>query len=149
MRAVLQRVGRASVTVAGEVVGQIDRGWLVLLGVGQTDTPAEAAYLADKTLNLRAFPDAAGKMNHSLLDSGGAVLVVSQFTLYGDCRNGRRPGFSEAAPPELASELYLAYCEALRAGGVRVETGRFRAHMDVELLNEGPVTFLLDSGRAF
>jgi len=149
MRAVLQRVARASVTVAGEVVGRIEGGWLVLLGVGQGDGAAEAAYLADKTLNLRAFPDADGKMNLSVRDTGGAALVVSQFTLYGDCRKGRRPGFTDAAPPDMANELYRTYCDALRAGGLRVETGRFQAHMDVELLNDGPVTFLLDSGKAF
>ena len=149
MRAVLQRVARASVTVDGQVVGRIDDGWLVLLGVGRGDTAAEAAYLADKTLNLRAFPDAEGKMNLSVLETGGKALVVSQFTLYGDCRKGRRPGFSDAAAPELANELYLVFCDALRAGGVKVETGRFQAHMDVDLLNDGPVTFLLDSGKSF
>ncbi len=149
MRAVLQRVARASVTVDGEVVGRIAGGWLVLLGVGTADGPAEAAFLAEKTANLRAFPDAEGKMNLSLLDTKGAALVVSQFTLYGDCRKGRRPGFSDAAPPERANELYLAYADALRRLGIAVETGRFQTHMAVELLNDGPVTFLLDSGKAF
>ena len=149
MRAVLQRVARASVTVDERVVGRIDGGWLVLLGVGQGDASAAAAYLAEKTLNLRAFPDDEGKMNRSVLETGGKVLVVSQFTLYGDCRKGRRPGFSDAASPELANELYQVFCDALRAGGVGVETGRFQAHMAVELLNDGPVTFLLDSGKSF
>jgi D-tyrosyl-tRNA(Tyr) deacylase len=149
MRAVLQRVARAKVTVGGEVVGEIERGWLVLLGVGAADGPAEVGYLADKTANLRAFPDADGKMNLSVAEIKGAVLVVSQFTLYGDCRKGRRPGFSAAAPPAQANELYEAFVAALRRLGLPVATGTFQAHMDVELLNDGPVTFLLDSDKAF
>jgi D-tyrosyl-tRNA(Tyr) deacylase len=149
MRAVLQRVARASVTVEGQVVGKIAGGWLVLLGVGQADHPEDARYLAEKTANLRAFPDAEGKMNRSVLDTKGQVLAVSQFTLYGDCRKGRRPGFTDAAPPDKAKELYLAYVDALKGFGIGVETGKFQHHMDVELLNDGPVTFLLDSGKAF
>ncbi len=149
MRAVLQRVARASVTVDGEEVGRIAGGWLVLLGVGASDGLADAAFLAEKTANLRAFPDAEGKVNLSLLDIKGGALVVSQFTLYGDCRKGRRPGFSDAAPPERANELYQAFTKALETHGVPVQTGRFQAHMAVDLLNDGPVTFILDSGKAF
>ncbi len=149
MRAVLQRVARASVTVDDEVVGKIAGGWLVLLGVGSGDGPAEAAFLAEKTANLRAFSDTAGKMNRSLLETKGSALVVSQFTLYGDCRKGRRPGFADAAPAGRACELYLAFVGGLRKLGIHVETGRFQAQMAVELLNDGPVTFLLDSGKAF
>ena len=148
MRAVLQRVARASVTVDGQVVGRIGAGWLVLLGVGTADGPADVDYLVDKTLNLRAFTDTEGKMNLSVLDVKGDLLVVSQFTLYGDCRKGRRPGFSDAAPPALAQELYARYVEGLKAGGIKVETGRFQVHMSVELVNDGPVTLLLDSSRS-
>src|SRR5688500_3713047 len=149
MRAVLQRVSSASVTVAGEVVGAIDGGWLVLLGVSRTDGDADARYLAEKTLGLRAFPDQDGKMNLALAEAGGKLLVVSQFTLFGDCRKGRRPGFSDAAAPELANDLYMKYVGYLREGGGTVETGRFQAHMDVALVNDGPVTFLLDSTKQF
>jgi D-tyrosyl-tRNA(Tyr) deacylase len=149
MRAVLQRVSRASVRVEGQVVGEIGRGWLVLLGVGAKDGPDEAAQLADKTLNLRAFPDDDGKMNRSVQDVGGGVLVVSQFTLYGDCRKGRRPGFSDAAPAAQAQDLYERFVAAIRAAGGPVATGRFQTHMDVELVNDGPVTLLLDSDKAF
>lgn len=149
MRAVLQRVARASVTVDGEVVGKVAGGWLVLLGVGKEDGPADAAFLAEKTANLRAFPDSDGKMNLSVRDIRGEALVVSQFTLYGDCRKGRRPGFSDAAPPDRANELYLEFAAVLGRLGVPVQTGRFQADMKVELLNDGPVTFLLDSGKAF
>ena len=149
MRAVVQRVNRASVTVAGVVVGAIDRGFLVLLGITTTDTAADAVTLADKIAGLRVFEDDGGKMNLSLADVGGAVLVVSQFTLYGDCRKGRRPSFVAAAGPELAEPLYQTFCDALREHGIAVETGRFRAQMDVELVNDGPVTLLLDSGRLF
>lgn len=149
MRAVLQRVSKASVTVEGKVVGQIDRGWLVLLGVTAADGPTDVAYLADKVLNLRAFPDAEGKMNLSVTDVGGGLLVVSQFTLYGDCRKGRRPGFSDAAPPAQADALYQSFVAKLRETGIKVETGQFQAHMDVALNNDGPVTFLLDSLKAF
>ncbi len=136
-------------TVDGEVTGRIGKGWLVLLGVAQGDGPADAAYLAEKTINLRAFPDAEGKMNRSAVDVQGGVLVVSQFTLYGDCRKGRRPGFSDAAPPAVANELYEAFVTLIRASGLEVGTGRFQAHMDVALVNDGPVTFMLDSKKAF
>ena len=149
MRAVIQRVSRARVTVDGQTVGAIERGFLVLLGVGQKDTAADAEYLADKTAGLRVFADAEDKMNLALAEAGGAVLVVSQFTLYGDCRKGRRPSFDEAAPPELANSLYEKYVEALRTRGLHVETGTFQAMMDVELVNEGPVTLLLDSRKMF
>jgi D-tyrosyl-tRNA(Tyr) deacylase len=156
MRAVLQRVSRAKVTVAGEVVGEIGRGLLVLLGVAQGDTHADAQQLADKTVQLRIFDDADGKMNLSLVDvrrgspdpAIGAVLVVSQFTLLGDCRKGRRPSFIQAAPPELAEQLYEAYVAAIGVQGIPVQTGRFRAMMDVELVNDGPVTLLLDTKSA-
>jgi D-aminoacyl-tRNA deacylase len=149
MRAVIQRVSRARVTVEGRVTGEIAAGVAVLLGVGRGDTAEAAAYLSDKTANLRIFPDAEGKMNRSLIDIGGAALVVSQFTLYGDTRGGRRPGFSRAAPPEEASQHYEEYVRALRVLGVRVETGIFQTHMDVELVNDGPVTILLDSEKLF
>lgn len=149
MRAVVQRVAEASVRVEGEVVGRIGSGLLVLLGVGQADAEADADFLADKTLNLRIFPDEAGQMNLSVLELGGEVLVVSQFTLYGDARKGRRPSYVEAAPPELANRLYERYVSRLRASGLRVETGVFRALMDVALVNRGPVTLLLDSRKAF
>jgi D-aminoacyl-tRNA deacylase len=149
MRAVVQRVSRASVTVDGDVVGSIGKGFVVLLGVTHDDTEADAAYLAEKILGLRIFEDDAGKMNLSLADVGGACLVVSQFTLYGDCRKGRRPSFVAAAGPEQAEALYELLVERLRAGGINVATGRFRAHMDVELVNDGPVTMLLDSGKTF
>jgi D-tyrosyl-tRNA(Tyr) deacylase len=145
MRAVIQRVRRAAVVVAGETVGAVEAGWLVLLGVAPADTPAEAAWLADKVANLRAFEDDAGKMNRSVLDIGGGVLVVSQFTLYGDCRKGRRPGFSGAAPPDVAEPLYERFAAELRAVGLPVATGRFGADMQVELVNDGPVTFVLDT----
>jgi len=147
MRAVLQRVRWATVTVGDETVGAIAAGWLVLLGVGPTDTPAECDWLADKVAHLRAFADADGKMNLSVLDTGGAVLVVSQFTLYGDCRKGRRPSFTAAAPPAVAEPLYEAFVVALRARGIPVATGRFAADMQVELVNDGPVTFVLDTAH--
>lgn len=146
MRAVLQRVGRASVTVAGEVVGAVDAGWLVLLGVAPGDTPADADWLADKVANLRAFVDADGKMNLSVQDVGGGVLAVSQFTLYGDCRKGRRPSFTGAAPPATAEPLYERFVTALKALGVPTQTGRFGADMRVELVNDGPVTFVIETG---
>jgi D-tyrosyl-tRNA(Tyr) deacylase len=149
MRAVVQRVSRASVTVDGEVVGSIGKGFVVLLGVTHDDTASVAAYLAEKILGLRIFEDDAGKMNLALADVGGACLVVSQFTLYGDCRKGRRPSFVAAAGPEQAEALYEVFVARIRAGGIVAETGRFRAHMDVELVNDGPVTMLLDSGKAF
>jgi D-aminoacyl-tRNA deacylase len=149
MRAVLQRVSHAKVTVSGEMTGEISRGLLVLLAVGAGDTPADADYLADKIIGLRIFEDAAGKMNLSVADSGGAMLVVSQFTLYGDARRGKRPSFDAAAPPQQARELYAYFVERVRAAGLRCETGRFQEMMQVELVNEGPVTILLDSRKAF
>lgn len=145
MRAVIQRVSQARVEVAGAVVGAIDLGLLVLLGVAKQDDLAAARWLADKTARLRIFPDADGKMNRSILDVGGAVLVVSQFTLLGDCRRGNRPGFDLAAPPEQARALYEHYTHFLRSHGLRVETGIFQAMMSVSLTNEGPVTILLES----
>lgn len=144
MRAVLQRVRRAKVTVGDEITGEIAAGWLVLLGVAPADTPKDVNWLADKVANLRAFEDADGKMNLSVQDVGGAVLVVSQFTLYGDCLKGRRPGFTGAAPPAVAEPLYEAFAVALKALGVPVATGRFGADMQVELVNDGPVTFVID-----
>ena len=149
MRAVLQRVSRARVLVEGRATGEIGAGLVVLLGVGQGDTSAAAAYLAEKTAQLRIFNDAQGKLNISLLESGGAALVVSQFTLYGDVSRGRRPGFDRAAPPAEAKQLYEEYVRCLRATGVRVETGVFQAHMEVKLVNDGPVTLLLDSEKLF
>jgi D-tyrosyl-tRNA(Tyr) deacylase len=145
MRAVLQRVRRAKVTVENAVVGEIAAGWLVLLGVGPTDTQKHADWLADKVANLRAFADADGKMNLSVLDVNASVLVVSQFTLYGDCLKGRRPSFTGAAPPAVAEPLYEAFVTALKMLGVPVATGRFAADMQVELVNDGPVTFVLDA----
>ncbi|MGE0406951.1 MAG: D-aminoacyl-tRNA deacylase [Candidatus Korobacteraceae bacterium] len=149
MRAVVQRVSRASVTVGEEVTGRIDLGLLVLLGVGQDDTETDAAYLADKVATLRVFEDAAGKMNLSVADTRGAVLAVSQFTLYGDARGGRRPSFISAARPEHAERLYEHFVSRIRAAGLRCETGRFQQMMKVELVNEGPVTILLDSKKLF
>lgn len=143
MRAVCQRVSRASVTVDGEVVGEIGQGWLVLLGVGPHDDEATAARMADKIVGLRVFEDEAGKMNRSLLDTGGALLVVSQFTLYADTSRGRRPGFTGAAPPAIAEPLVERFAALVRERGVTVATGRFGAHMAVELLNDGPVTIVL------
>ncbi len=145
MRAVLQRVTRAKVIVDNETVGTIGAGLLVLLGVARGDGPAEARRLAEKTAELRIFADADGKFNRSLLETGGSALVVSQFTLLADVRRGRRPSFAEAAPPDLAAGLVDAFVAALRELGVRVETGRFGAHMLVELENDGPVTIVLDT----
>lgn len=147
MRALLQRVTQASVVVEGSVVGKIGAGLLILLGVAKTDTAADAAFLAEKTLNLRIFPDAGGKMNLSLLDIQGGLLAVSQFTLYGDCRKGRRPGFDAAAPAEQARALYESFVEIARRSGLQVETGVFQAHMEVALVNDGPVTFLLETNE--
>jgi D-tyrosyl-tRNA(Tyr) deacylase len=149
MRAVVQRVSRAKVTVNGEVTGEIGTGLLVLLGVGQGDTRAEADYLADKIVGLRIFEDAGGKMNLSVVDVGGGVLAVSQFTLYGDVRRGKRPSFDAAAPPQQARELYEYFVGKVRAAGLRCETGRFQEMMQVELVNAGPVTILLDSAKTF
>jgi D-tyrosyl-tRNA(Tyr) deacylase len=149
MRAVIQRVSRACVKVDGETVGEIGRGILVLLGVSREDTEKEAVYLVEKTLNLRIFEDAEEKMNLSLLDIKGELLVVSQFTLYGDARKGRRPSFIEAAAPEQANQLYEFFVAEARKQLEKVETGRFQAMMDVELVNDGPVTILLDSAKLF
>lgn len=145
MRACIQRVAQAHVEVGGEVVGRIGRGMLVLLGVAADDGLRELRWLVDKIVGLRIFDDAHGKMNLALGDVGGALLVVSQFTLLGDCRKGRRPSFIEAAPPEVAEQLYDEFVEAARQRGATVETGRFRTHMNVSLVNEGPVTLILDS----
>lgn len=149
MRAVVQRVRRASVTVEGRTVGAIGQGLLVLLGVGRQDTDRDADYVAAKIRDLRLFADADGRMNRSVAEIGGAVLVVSQFTLFGDCRRGRRPSYSGAAAPDRALELYEALLARLRLDGLPVQAGEFQAMMDVELVNDGPVTVLLDSGRAF
>ena len=149
MRAVVQRVSRARVTVAGEVVGEIERGLLVLLGVSQRDSEADADYLAAKIAKLRIFDDVAGKMNLALTDLGGAVLAVSQFTLYGDARGQNRPSYITAARPEEARRLYEYFVERVRALGLRCETGRFQEMMQVELVNDGPVTILLDSEKQF
>ena len=149
MRAVIQRVSRAKVTVDGEVTGEIGRGILILLGVSKADSEKEALYLLEKTLNLRIFEDAEGRMNLSLLDIGGELLVVSQFTLYGDARKGRRPSFIEAAAPDDANRLYEFFVTEARKQISKVGTGRFQAMMQVELVNDGPVTILLDSDKNF
>lgn len=149
MRAVIQRVKRAKVTVTGETAGEIGSGLLVLLGVGKGDDEAAADYLAAKTVGLRVFEDGDGKMNLTVTDVGGAVLAVSQFTLYGDVRKGKRPSFDDAARPETARALYEYFVGRIRAAGVRCETGRFQEMMDVELVNDGPVTILVDSEKAF
>jgi D-aminoacyl-tRNA deacylase len=145
MRAVIQRVDRAEVRVEGQAVGAISRGLLILVAVAHPDGPPAVAWMAEKIVGLRIFEDEAGKMNLSIEQIGGQVLVVSQFTLYGDCRKGRRPSFTDAASPEQADRLYLSLVDALRARGLHVETGAFGAHMKVELINNGPVTFILDS----
>src|ERR1700733_2401507 len=149
MRAVVQRVSRAQVTAANEIVGKIGRGLLVLLGVTQSDSEADAEYLADKIVGLRIFEDENGKMHLDAASIGGQVLVVSQFTLYGDVRRGKRPSFDAAAPPQPARELYEYFVERIRATGISCETGRFQEMMQVELVNEGPVTILLDSSKLF
>lgn len=149
MRAVVQRVSRAKVTVNGELTGEIGPGLLVLLGVGQDDAETDAIYLAEKIGGLRIFEDDQGKMNLSVQDAEGDVLAVSQFTLYGDVRRGKRPSFDAAAPPEKARQLYEFFVQQIRAAGLRCETGRFQEMMRVELANEGPVTILLDSRKAF
>jgi len=149
MRAVVARVAWARVVVDGEIVGEVGRGLLVLVGVTHDDGPAEAAWLADKVAGLRVFDDGEGRMNRSLAEVGGGALVVSQFTLYGDARKGRRPSYVDAARPEQAEPLVGAVVEGLAAAGVKVATGRFRAHMTVESASDGPVTILLDSARLF
>lgn len=149
MRAVVQRVARGKVTVEGQVKGEIGKGYVVLLGVQVDDTEKDALYLADKVLNLRIFPDEEGKMNLSILDVGGSILVVSQFTLLGDCRNGRRPSFIQAARPEMADELYNKFVQLLKDSGLNVATGQFQTDMLVEIANDGPVTILLDSKKLF
>ena len=149
MRAVIQRVSRASVTTDGVVAGKIGRGLLVLLGVAEGDDEAAADYLAEKTAGLRIFEDDSGKMNLSVTEVDGAVLVVSQFTLYGDARKGKRPSFDQAARAEKANRLYEHFVQRIRAANIECETGRFQAMMDVELVNDGPVTILLDSEKAF
>jgi D-tyrosyl-tRNA(Tyr) deacylase len=149
MRAVVQRVSAASVLVEGQVAGEISAGLCVLVGVGQGDSPEDARWLADKVVDLRIFEDDQGKMNRSVLDVRGAVLAVSQFTLFGDARKGTRPGFIDAARPELAQPLYASFCEQVRARGLQVAEGVFRATMQVRIVNEGPVTLLLDSKKLF
>ena len=149
MRAVLTRVNSASVAIDGEVVGKIGKGFLILLGVGPDDTEKECRYLAEKALGLRIFTDENDKMNRSILDAGGEILAVSQFTLHGDVRHGRRPSFIRAARPELAVPMYDAYCQGLRDAGIHVETGIFQTDMKVSLINDGPVTLLIDSRRTF
>lgn len=149
MRACIQRVSTASVTVDGEVVGKISAGFVVLLGVAQDDGAEDVRYLADKTVHLRVFEDDNGKMNRSILESGGQMLVISQFTLLGDCRKGRRPSFVAAAEPVLANHLYEQFVERVREQGVNVETGQFQAMMQVQLINDGPVTLLIDSRKTF
>lgn len=149
MRAVLQRVTRAQVSVDGEVIGQIGPGLVVLLGVAQGDVQADVDWMAEKVIQLRLFEDAAGKTNLSTKDVAGGLLVISQFTLLADCRNGRRPSFTAAAPPEEANQLYEAFVAACRQSGLPVQTGKFRADMQVELVNDGPVTVMLDSKKTF
>ena len=149
MRCVIQRVTEASVTVEGEVIGRIGRGFMMLIGVSAEDTDKDLKYMAEKVPNLRIFEDEQGKMNLSLKDVGGAILAVSQFTLYGDARGSRRPSFIQAARPEQANALYEQLVAAWRAQGLTVETGRFRAEMQVALINDGPVTILMDSTKAF
>ncbi|MCG6156107.1 D-aminoacyl-tRNA deacylase [Rubinisphaera margarita] len=149
MRAVVQRVSSSSVEVDENIVGQIGPGLMVLLGVGQDDTAKDAIWMAEKVATLRIFHDEAGKMNRSLIDVGGAALVISQFTLFGDCRKGRRPSFIEAAPPTQANQFYQEFVAELRGQGVKVETGQFQAEMRVSLVNEGPVTLMIDSRKTF
>jgi D-aminoacyl-tRNA deacylase len=147
MRACLQRVSEARVTIDGEVTGQIGCGLVVLLGVGESDGEAEVSWLADKIVGLRIFEDDAGKMNRSIAEAGGSMLAVSQFTLYGDCRKGRRPSFMEAAAPDVAERLYNEFVARVRGAGIDVATGRFREHMNVSLVNDGPVTIWIDTAE--
>lgn len=147
MKALLQRVTEAKVVVNDEIIGQISQGWLVLLGVGQGDSEAEVEKLVDKILGLRLFSDAEGKFNLSIQDISGEILIISQFTLFADCRRGRRPGFTNAAPPDLAKALYESFINAMRRSGIRVQTGSFGADMKVSLTNDGPVTVMLDSSE--
>lgn len=149
MRLIIQRVKKASVTVSDQTVGSCGRGYLVLVGIGQGDTPADVLYCADKTAGLRIFEDENGKMNLSILDIGGEVLAISQFTLYGDVRKGKRPSFTDSASPETAKELYELYVDKLRETGISTQTGVFGADMQVELLNDGPVTIMIDSTKLF
>lgn len=149
MRAVVQRVSRAKVTVDGEVIGEIGNGLMVLLGVSEDDTQDDASYLAEKVATLRIFSDDEGKMNRSLIDIGGGMLIVSQFTLFGDCRKGRRPSFIKAARPELADSLYRIFVVEVEGRGVSTATGKFQTQMAVELVNDGPVTLLVDSRKTF
>lgn len=149
MRSVIQRVSHAKVTVDGKVTGEIGKGLLVLLGVAKTDDEVAADYLVQKTIGLRVFEDVDGKMNLSVLEAGGAILVVSQFTLYGDVRKGKRPSFDDAAKPEQANHLYEYFVSKVREAGLQCETGKFQAMMDVELVNDGPVTILIDSEKMF
>lgn len=149
MRAVIQRVSSASVKVDTEVTGAIGPGLLVLLGVHHDDGDKELQWMVEKVCNLRIFEDENGKMNRSLIDTGGAMLIVSQFTLYGDCRKGRRPGYSNAAPPDYANMRYEQFIERAAAVGIETASGRFKEHMDVSLVNDGPVTLLLDSDKIF
>ena len=149
MRAVIQRVSSASVTAHSEITGKIEAGVLVLLGIHKDDKDTELEWMVDKIINLRIFEDEKGKMNRSLIDTNGAMLVVSQFTLYGDCRKGRRPGYSCAAPPEKAKIFYQQFIDAVKQKQIVTASGRFQAHMDVELVNDGPVTLLLDSSKLF
>ncbi len=148
MRAVIQLVKEARVRVAGQIIGEIGCGLVVLLGVGQDDTEKDIDYLTKKTAELRIFPDQDKLMNKSLLDVGGEMLIVSQFTLFGDCRKGRRPSFNQAAPPKIAKDLYLKFTDAVRQKGIKVATGQFQAMMEVSLINDGPVTIILDSQQA-
>jgi D-tyrosyl-tRNA(Tyr) deacylase len=149
MRAVVQRVSSAEIRVNDQILGSIGQGLLVLLAVGEVDQAQDTAYLANKTLNLRVFEDGSGKMNRSVQDIRGGLLVISQFTLYGDCRKGNRPSFVDAAPPEKAEDLYGLYLEEVGKSGLEIASGKFQAMMDVSLVNQGPVTVLLDSKKAF
>ena len=147
MRAVIQRVSSARVRVEGKILGEIGKGFLVLLGVGKEDTEKDADWLAEKIVGLRVFEDEQGKFNFSLKEVGGEILIVSQFTLYGDCRKGRRPSFDHSAPPELAEKLYNYFVEKVKEKGIKVATGKFQALMEVELVNQGPVTLIIDTQK--